>query len=255
MKRIVIIEDEPFAADHLAELIRQLQPETEVLAQLPTVNAAVQWLQTHQDYDLVLSDIQLGDGICFEIFSQVDVQAPIIFTTAYDQYALRAFKVNSVDYLLKPVDKPSLQAAFDKLQRLQETGGAGAATLTAAQLQQLLRSMRPEFKERFAVQIGSHLKLVPASEVLYFESKHKLTYLITEEGKRYPVPYTLRELEDQLDPKHFFRINRQMLLHYRAILDVAAITNSRLKVKISQGQPAVVSRERCADFRTWLEGY
>lgn len=254
MNRIVIIEDEPFAADHLAELIRRLRPEADVLAKLPTVKAAVQWLQTHTGYDLLFSDIQLGDGTCFEIFPQVDIRAPIIFTTAYDQYALRAFKVNSVDYLLKPIDKPSLQAAFDKLEQLR-SASERAPVFDPRQLQQLLQSMQPEYKERFAVKIGDHIKLVPANDVLYFESKHKLTYLTTGEGKRYPLQYTLQELEDLLNPKQFFRINRQMILRDRAIEDVAAITNSRLQVKIPFAKKAVVvSRERCGDFRDWLDG-
>lgn len=253
MNKIVIIEDEPFAADHLAELIRQLRPEADILAKLPTVREAVQWLNANTGYDLIFSDIQLGDGVCFDIFPQVDIQTPIIFTTAYDQYALRAFKVNSVDYLLKPIDKPSLQTAFDKLQRLRSTSG-GAPVFEARQLQQLLQSMQPEYKQRFAIKIGDHLKLIPAEEALYFLSEHKVTYLITEAGKKYPVAYTLQELEDLLDPKQFFRINRQMLLRDRAILDVATISNSRLKVKIPHAKPAVVSRERCADFKVWLEG-
>lgn len=254
MKRIVIIEDEPFAAEHLEEMIRQLKPGVEIPAKLPTVQEAIAWLRSHEHYDLVFTDIQLADGTCFEIFPEVEIKVPIIFTTAYDQYALRAFKVNSVDYLLKPIDKPALQTAFEKLERLRDEAPSQAA-FTQTQLQQLLQSMQPEYKKRFMVKIGDHLKLIPTEEILYFLSQHKLTYLMTESGKKYPIQYTLQELEDLLDPKQFFRINRQMLLRDRAIQDVVSISNSRLKVKIPFSKSAViVSRERCTDFKGWLDG-
>lgn len=253
MKRIVIIEDEPFAAEHLEEMIRQIKPGVKILAKLPTVQESVAWLRTHDDYDLVFTDIQLADGTCFEIFPEVAIKVPIIFTTAYDQYALRAFKVNSVDYLLKPIDKPALKTAFEKLERLRNDSPS-EPTFTPVQLQQLLQSMQPEYKKRFMVKIGDHLKLIPTEEIIYFFSQHKLTYLMTEAGKKYPIQYPLQELEDLLDPKQFFRINRQMLLRDRAIQDVATISNSRLKVKIPHSKTAaVVSRERCAEFKEWLD--
>jgi DNA-binding LytR/AlgR family response regulator len=253
MNRIVIIEDEPFAADHLEMLIRRLRPKAEVIVKLPTVREAINWLRPAPAYDLIFSDIQLGDGICFDIFREVQVQAPIVFTTAYDQYALRAFKENSVDYLLKPIDLSSLQGAFEKLDRLRGEQRTSPAVSTD-QLDRLLQSMRPEYKQRFAVKIGDHIKMVPVAEVLYFESRHKITYLFTENGKKYPVQYTLQELEQLLDPLQFFRINRQMLIRDRAIQDVAAISNSRLKVSIPFSREAVVvSRERCQEFREWMD--
>ncbi len=254
MKRIVIIEDEPFAADHLAVLIERLKPEMTVVAKIPTVKESVQWLQRNTDYDLVFTDIQLADGICFEIFQQVEIPVPVIFTTAYDQYALRAFKVNSVDYLLKPIDKPSLAGAFAKLEALRNTAQPHPI-LQPAQLQQLMQSMQPVYKQRFAIKIGDHIKLIPTNEVLYFQSQHKITYLITEGGKRYPVQYTLQELEDLLDARQFFRINRQTLLSDRSIQDVAALSNSRLKVRLPFAKESeVVSRERCTGFKEWLDG-
>ncbi|MCB0630325.1 MAG: LytTR family DNA-binding domain-containing protein [Saprospiraceae bacterium] len=254
MNRIVIIEDEPFAADHLELLIRRLRSDTEIVTKLATVAEAIAWLHTASDYDLIFSDIQLGDGICFDIFREINVQVPIIFTTAYDQYALRAFKVNSVDYLLKPIDLPSLQAAFEKLDRLRVEPAQALSPMTTSQLDRLLQSMRPDYKQRFAVKIGDHIKMIPVSEVVYFESRHKLTYLFTENGKKYPVQYTLHELEELLDPRLFFRINRQMLLRDTAIQDVAAISNSRLKVSIPfTKDTVVVSRERCQEFKEWMD--
>ena len=254
MKRIVIIEDEPFAADHLELLIQRLRPDAEIVIKLPTVRESIEWLQNNQDYDLVFSDIQLGDGICFDIFREVEIKVPIIFTTAYDQYALRAFKVNSVDYLLKPIDQNTLAKSFEKLEQLSGISQP-SPVFSADQLRQLLQSIQPEYKQRFAVKIGDHIKLIPTSGILYFQSQHKITYLFIEKGKKYPVQYTLQELEDLLDPKQFFRINRQIILRDQSILDVVTISNSRLKVKIPFEQEAViVSRERCQEFKEWLNG-
>lgn len=254
MTRIVIIEDEPFAADHLELLIRRLQPTATIMAKLATVQESIAWLRSASDYDLIFSDIQLGDGICFDIFREVRVQVPIVFTTAYDQYALRAFKVNGVDYLLKPIDLSSLESAFEKLQLLRGEPPPTTVPMTPTQLDQLLRSMQPEYKQRFAVKIGDHIRMIPVAEVLYFQSRHKLTYLYTEKGKKYPVQYTLQELEKLLDPLQFFRINRQLLLRDKAIEDVTAISSSRLKVKIPFAtKDEVVSRERCQAFKEWMD--
>ena len=254
MKRIVIIEDEPLAADHLALLIKRLKPDVEVVAKMRTVKASIAYLQAHEDYDLVFTDIQLADGICFEIFQQVDIPVPIIFTTAYDQYALKAFKVNSVDYLLKPINSTALAAAFDKLESLQQQAKS-PSIFSGPQLQQLLHSMQPSYKQRFAIKIGDRLKLVAITEVLYFQSQHKITYLITETGKRFPVQYTLQEVEDLLDPSQFFRISRQVILSTHAIKEVVSISNSRLKVSVPFLEEAlVVSRERCREFTEWLDG-
>lgn len=252
MNRILIIEDEPFAADHLERMISQTRPEMQVMAKLPTVAESIAWLQANQDYDLVFTDIQLADGICFEIFQAVTIEAPLIFTTAYDQYALKAFKLNSIDYLLKPIDKPSLNTAFEKLEKLRQRSPT-PPTFSPQQLQQLLQSLQPSYKQRFAIKIGDNIRLVPTAEILYFESQHKMTYLTTEAGKRYPVQYTLQELEDLVDANQFFRINRQVLLRDRSIQGVAMISNSRLKVKVPFAKEDwIVSRERCQDFKEWL---
>ncbi|NRB48768.1 MAG: response regulator transcription factor [Saprospiraceae bacterium] len=253
--KILIIEDEPFAADHLEILTKQLRPDWEVLAKLPTIQETVSWLNLGQTYDVIFTDIQLADGICFEIFQQVQIDRPIIFTTAYDQYAIKAFKLNSIDYLLKPIDKPSLTSAFEKLEKLQvSTAPAQPQGFSTDQLQQLLQSLQPSYKQRFAIKIGDNIRLVPTEEILFFQSQHKMTYLTTEAGKRYPVQYTLAELEGLIDQKQFFRINRGVLLRDRAIKGVAMISNSRLKVKVPfVEEDFVVSRERCQDFKEWLD--
>lgn len=253
--KILIIEDEPFAADHLELLVSQLRPNWEVLAKLPTIQETVSWLRSNQAYDVIFTDIQLADGICFEIFHQVEIDRPIIFTTAYDQYAIKAFKLNSIDYLLKPIDKPSLTTAFEKLEKLQSTTITTQPTgFSPDQLQQLLQSLQPTYKQRFAIKIGDNIRLVPTDEILYFQSQHKMTYLTTEGGKRYPVQYTLQELGDLVDQRQFFRINRGVLLRDRAIQGVAMITNSRLKVKVPfVEEDFIVSRERCQEFKDWLD--
>ncbi len=253
--KILIIEDEPFAADHLEMLTKQLRPDWEVLAKLPTIQETVSWITSQQAYDVIFTDIQLADGICFEIFQQVQIDRPIIFTTAYDQYAIKAFKLNSIDYLLKPIDKSSLTSAFEKLEKLQASAApAQPQGFSTDQLQQLLQSLQPSYKQRFAIKIGDNIRLVPTEEILFFQSQHKITYLTTEAGKRYPVQYTLAELEGLVDQKQFFRINRGVLLRDRAIKGVAMISNSRLKVKVPfVEEDFVVSRERCQDFKEWLD--
>lgn len=252
--KLLIIEDEPFAADHLEHLVGQLRPNWQVLAKLPTIQESVAWLRAGHEYDVIFTDIQLADGICFEIFQQIQIERPIIFTTAYDQYAIKAFKLNSIDYLLKPIDKPSLTTAFEKLEKLNAPTTPQPTGFSAEQMQQLLQSLQPSYKQRFAIKIGDNIRLVPTNEILYFQSQHKMTYLTTEAGKRYPVQYTLQELEDLVDHQQFFRINRSVLLRDRAIQGVAMITNSRLKVKVPfVEEDFIVSRERCQDFKEWLD--
>ncbi len=253
MRHVVIIEDEPLAAEHLRLLIRRVRPDVQVLITLHTVSDAVEWLHNNDEFGLVFSDIQLADGICFEIFQQVPIQVPIVFTTAYDQYALEAFKVNGVDYLLKPIDSASLEAAFTKIENLQQ-GADRKATYRPMDLQALLQAMQKSYKKRFAVKIGTQLKMIPTDDILYFKSQHKITYLVTEEGKKYPLDYTLLELMDLLDPDHFFRINRQIILRDQSIKKISTITNSRLKVTIPfEPKEVIVSRERCQEFKEWLD--
>ena len=253
MTRIVIIEDEPLAAEHLQLLIHKVRPEVRILTILSTVKDALEWLKKNSDFDLLFSDIQLGDGICFEIFQQVQINVPIVFTTAYDQYALEAFKVNGIDYLLKPIDGETLEAAFRKIESLQQVSNP-KTTFGQKQLRDLLQAVQKGYKKRFAVKIGSQLKMIHSDDILYFKSQHKITYLVTEEGKKYPLDYTLLELIDLLDPDHFFRINRQIILRDQSIKKISAITNSRLKVTIPfEPTEVIVSRERCQEFKEWLD--
>jgi DNA-binding LytR/AlgR family response regulator len=253
MMHILIIEDEPDAAEHLIRLINRLDEEVRIVANLSSVAEAVSWLRASPSPDLIFLDIQLSDGISFSIFDQTEVESPVIFTTAYDQYALNAFKVNSIDYLLKPIDLNDLQRAVDKWKHLL-SGVHRPHYLSKHDVEMILKSMKPKFKERFMVRIGNHLRSIPVSEAAMFKSWEKIIYLILFDGKRYAVDFTLNELEDMLNPARFFRVNRQYILNLGSIQDVVSYSNSRLKIvtKLLQESGIIVSRDRVNDFRDWL---
>ncbi|KUG08333.1 LytR/AlgR family response regulator transcription factor [Solirubrum puertoriconensis] len=258
-----IIEDEPLAAKRLADLLRRQQPPVQVLATADSVEAAVVLLETAATPPEVLFlDIHLADGLSFELFERVEVRCPVIFTTAYDQYALRAFKVNSVDYLLKPIDEEELQAALHKLRQLRAAApvaGPSALGLDPAVLAQVLQQLQPQqqqYKKQFVVKVGEHLKVIPVEQVSYFFSLEKATFVQTRENRRFVLDQTLEQLEKMLDPQQFFRLNRAYLVHHAAIQDIIHYTNSRLKTTLQPASPegdVLVSRERVPAFRAWLD--
>lgn len=249
--RVIIIEDEDLAAWGLISKLQRIEPETEVLATLDTVKSAVQWFRENPAPDLAFFDIQLADGLSFEIFEQVKVPCPVIFTTAYDAYALRAFKVNSVDYLLKPVDQDDLARALSKLRQLR-----GPAAMDAGAIQQMIQMLRPrQYKTRFMVKVGDHLSAIAAEEIDFFFGENKIVWLRHQNGRKYPVDYTLEQLEDMLDPQHFFRLNRQYIATIGVIKDVVSYSNSRLKVTLREPmtpEDILVSREKVEAFKMWL---
>lgn len=247
----VIVEDEDLAAWGLISKLHRLDPGIEILATLDSVKAAVQWFRENPAPDLAFFDIQLADGLSFEIFEQVKVPCPIIFTTAYDTYALRAFRVNSVDYLLKPVDMEDLARALSKLRQLR-----GPAALDAEIIRQMMQTLKSrQYKTRFMVKVGDHLTAIAADEIDYFFGENKIVWLRHQNGRKYPVDYTLEQLEDLLDPQHFFRINRQYITAIGVIKDVVAYSNSRLKVTLREpmnNNDILVSREKVEAFKMWL---
>jgi DNA-binding LytR/AlgR family response regulator len=254
--KILIIEDEKAAAKRLTALIRQISLEASVLAQLDSVKRSVNWLQTNPSPDLIFMDIQLADGLSFEIFEHTTVSAPVIFTTAYDQYAIRAFKVNSIDYLLKPIDAEELAAAVGKYQSYHQNQSSKTAAPDLGQLQQALQMLKgPEYKTRFMVKVGEHLKAIPIEEVFYFFSQAKVTYLQTASGKHYIIDYSLEQVEEMVDPKVYFRISRKYLVRFVAINDIITYSSSRLKLQLkhSTDKDVLVSRDRVADFKQWLD--
>jgi len=248
---VVIIEDEPQAAQLLESLLVSIRPDFKVLEKIDTVKKSIQWLKVHQP-QLIFMDIQLADGLSFEIFDQVKVTAPVIFTTAYDEYALKAFKVNSIDYILKPIAKEELSHALLKLESL-SSPAASPAILDS--ISQAMLMLTKKYKERFVLKVGEHLKSVEVSEILFFFSLEKTTFAQTKDGRKHILDFTLEQLEALVDPGRFFRINRKYLVAADAIQDMISYTNSRLKLvlKTSDDNDVIVARERVQEFKDWLD--
>ena len=253
--KALIIEDEPFARAELKRLIKAAGRDVEILDELDTVEESVRWLKENPAPDLIFLDIQLADGISFEIFGQVEVHAPVIFTTAYDEYAIRAFELNSIDYLLKPVQPEMLGKALQKLEMLQRERHTAAAGVSREQLQSLLTTMKPGYKSRMLVRVGDNLKSVEISEVAYFLAEEDVVFAMLKEGGRYIVDHTLNALEPMLDPGSFFRISRNCIASISAIKKVSKYFNSRLLVELHPPAPEriLVSRVRVPDFMKWMD--
>lgn len=265
---VLLLEDEYPAAERLQRLLLQAAPEAQVLAVLDSVTGAVQWLSTNPAPDLILSDVQLADGLSLDVFDQLIVRSPVIFTTAYDAYAIRAFKANSVDYLLKPVKLTELQAALTKLREWRtapsEITAAPTPTATdegetARRLERLLDALpRPDrqYKTRFLVRSGEQLLPLAVSQVAWFQSRHETTTLATTDNRRFVVDYTLEQLESLLDPTLFFRINRQFIAQLPAVQRLHPHFNGKLLLELqpTPSEEVLVSREKAAAVKSWLEG-
>ncbi len=249
----IIIEDEKLAAERLQLLLHHCDPAIKVLAVMDSVEESIAWLTTQSLPDFILLDIHLADGTAFEIFRQLDIIAPVIFTTAYDQYALDAFKVLSIDYLLKPVTAEALCNAILKLKTLRQPS---TPAVNYNQLLQLLQQAQQKFKTRFVGKVGQKLFFIDTADVAYFLADNKIVYLYAADGNRYIVEYTLEALEQMLEPKQFFRVNRSIIVNALAINQVKPYINSRLKIIFKAGtqtEEAIVSREKVNDFRTWAD--
>ena len=250
---ILIIEDEEPAFRRLQKMLKELEPNHTMLNQIVSVSSAIKWFKENDAPDLIISDIQLSDGISFEIFKQVDIKCPIIFTTAYDQYAIEAFKVNSIDYLLKPVKKEELEKAVTKFKNLIPTTSAPAIDIN-----KLLQSLQPasgtDYKKRFVVRYGEHIKTIDIEEVVYFYTEDKATFLCTKDARRFVIDFNLDTLDSILDPKIFFRINRQFIISIHSIAEMFAYSKSRVLIKLNPAakHETIVSTERSADFKHWL---
>jgi DNA-binding LytR/AlgR family response regulator len=250
--KILIIEDEPQAVERMESLLRQCAPEAVVLARLDTVKSAVAWIQTHDPADLILLDIQLADGLSFEIFGQTEVRSPIIFTTAFNEYALKAFKVNSIDYLLKPIAPEDLRAALAKYHHLIGTASSQKMMESIGYAMQMLTK---KYKERFVIKVGEHLKTIEVKDVLCFYSQEKFTFAQTVDQRKHILDFTLDQLEGLVDPALYFRINRKYLVGLVAVQDMISYTNSRLRLTLrhSDDPEVIVARERVQEFRDWLD--
>ncbi len=253
--KILIIEDENAAARRLEKLIGEIAPEASILDRLDSVEAAVLWLKNNPQPDLIMLDIHLADGSSFEIFQHVDVTAPIIFTTAFDEHALQAFKENTVDYLLKPIKVNELQAAIEKYKRLyQQITSPDYKILSETLMKQGGSS---NYIRRMLIRFSNSFKLIDMKDVAYFYTKDKITFLVSRSsGKRYPADYPLDKLEGIIDPEVFFRINRQFIINVAAIKEMHPYSKSRVKIDLDPPMEleTVVSTERSAEFKRWLVG-
>ena len=248
---VIIIEDEKPSARRLQRMLTELGLEAQTM--LHSVEESIEWFHNNPHPDLIFLDIQLSDGLSFEIFETIEINSAVIFTTAYDEYALQAFKLNSIDYLLKPIDEDDLAKAVSKYQ--DRAPKQQAVTLDFNDIKKLLvNPIEREYKKRFSVKVGQHLKLVNIDDIECFYSENKGTYAYTSEGRNYLLDTTLEQLEDELEPHKFFRISRKFFVNVNAIDDMVSYTNSRLQIKLNtyREQEVIVARERVKDFKEWL---
>lgn len=251
MHRILIIEDEEAAAKRLRKMVAEMLPDATIASCISTVQEAITWINANEQPDLAFVDIHLADGSSFEIFKQVPVTCPVIFTTAFDQYALEAFRVNSLDYLLKPIRKEELRRAIDKFLALYPRQVPEGYQHFVEALQQ-----KPGYKERFVVRFGEHMKTILVSDIAYICSENRISFAVLKEGRRFALDQNMDQLERILDPKAFFRINRQYIIGFSAIQEM--FTHSKSRVLLRLMPPAkdetIVSAERSAAFKLWLSG-
>lgn len=249
--RAIIIEDEPRASRRLESLLNEISPEITILDKLESIGDCEQFFTQNHQVDVIFSDIELADGLSFDAFKSVADLPPIIFTTAYDQYAIKAFKSNGIDYLLKPVDKIELQESIEKLKSFTKPIiNPDILSVLASQI----NTDSNTYKDRFLIKVGQHLKSISINQIHAFYSLDKATYTFTSEGRNYIIDHSLEYLEEHLDPKQFFRINRHFILSINAPIDIVAWSNSRLKIELSgySGDMIIVSRNKTKEFKHWL---
>ena len=249
---VLIVENEMPAADKIVKLLKKIDKSITVLGIVETVEDTINRLQIKPQPDLILMDIQLDDGLCFEIFETINVDTPVIFTTAYDEYTLKAFKVNSVDYLVKPVDEESLKSALEKYKKFYYVD----KDPFRRDFRQLINEFRNQYKSRFLIKIGKKYKSVTAKEISYFHINVRNVFLSDYQGKDYGVDYSLDQLQTILDPRKFFRINRECIINIDAIELMYSYSSSRLQLTLKNKETSdlfVVSREKVAEFKKWVD--
>ncbi len=248
--KTIIIEDENLTARRLQSLLQKYDLSIEVLNVIPSVQQAVQWFQSNAAPDLVFMDIHLEDDLAFRIFDQVPLKVPVIFTTAYDEYMIQAFKVNSIDYLLKPVNYDELVQALEKFRSLKSQ----FAQPNIETLLQLINKKETEYKSRFMITVGTRIKSIEISEIAYFYSEEKLTFMVTKEGQTLPIDFSLEKLAALLDPKEFFRISRQFIVSFGSIQNVHTHIKGKLKLDVMPKTKfdVLVTGDRMTDFKEWL---
>ena len=248
--KIVIVEDEELAAEKLERYLLKYNAENSVVVVLTSITEAVNWFDTKMDYDVVFMDIQLTDGLSFEIFNQTKINKPVIFSTAFDEYAVDAFKVNSIDYILKPITFTDISKAMNKLKQMQSIFSSETITVITNDLQ------KKKTKDRFLVRLGNHIHSIKTEEIALFYAEGRTVYLITKEQKRFILDFKLEDVHNLLSSQSFFRVNRSFIVNINSIKDVLVFSNSRLKItsKVNVDKEIIVSREKVSAFKTWLEG-
>ncbi len=248
--KVLILEDETLAGQKIQNLLNEIDGTLVVLDVLKSVESAKEWFDNNEQPDLVISDIRLLDGLSFELFETIDYHNPVIFTTAYDQYAIKAFEVNSVDYLLKPIQKEKLATALKKVKNKTET-----ATIQYQDIINIMKSQQVEYKSRFMIKAGHKILAIPIEKIAYFYSLNKLTYIISTDNKKYPCDQTLEVIDQQLDPKLFFRANRKYIVKFEAISEIHPYFKGRIKINLTPEaeDEIVISSERTPDFKKWLD--
>jgi DNA-binding LytR/AlgR family response regulator len=249
--KIVIVEDEPLAAEKLERYLLKFNAAIEIQATLPSIHDATNWFRTNEDYDIIFMDIQLTDGLSFEIFNQTKINKPVIFTTAFDEYAVDAFKVNSIDYILKPITFTDISKAMNKFASLKNLYTSETLHHKIGQI-----ATQKKIKDRFLVRLGNHIHSIKAEEIALFYADGRTVYLVTKENKKYILDYKLEELSTVLDSSNFFRVNRTFIINIQSINDVIVYSNSRLKIStnVKTEKEIIVSREKVSTFKSWFEG-
>jgi DNA-binding LytR/AlgR family response regulator len=248
--KIVIVEDEQLAAEKLERYLLKYNAENRVIVVLTSIAEAVSWFNSNIEYDVIFMDIQLTDGLSFEIFNQTKINKPVIFSTAFDEYAVDAFKVNSIDYILKPITFTDISKAMNKLKQMQSIFSSESIAVITNDLQ------KKKTKDRFLVRLGNHIHSIKTEDVALFYAEGRTVYLITKEQKRFILDFKLEDVHNLLSSQSFFRVNRSFIVNINSIKDVLVFSNSRLKItsKVNVDKEIIVSREKVSAFKTWLEG-
>jgi DNA-binding LytR/AlgR family response regulator len=250
--KTIIIEDEQLAARRLENMVKSIDPTIEIIAKLESVNESVEWFQRNEQPDLIFLDIHLEDGLSFSIFDQVKVNSPIIFTTAFDEYAIKAFKLKSIDYLLKPIVHNDLEKAICKFR----DWGEKKQLIDVSELFRLMNMTPKQYRERFSVVVGQKLKSIDVKEINYFFSNSGITFVVMQPKGQYSLDLSLDNLMEELDPKQFFRVNRQYIVSLQSIVNIHIFPKSRLKLELNPSVPegVFVSLDKVVDFKKWVDG-
>lgn len=254
--KIVIVEDEPYAQQELIRLLERSGREVELLARIDSVEESIEWFSENTHPDLVFLDIQLADGISFDIFSEIELRSAVIFTTAFDEYAIRAFKLNSIDYLLKPVKFEALEAALDKYEKMKADMGAKKERISEDSLRKVMEMMSGKtYKNRFLTKVGEQIKSVSIEDTAYFRADDNIVFLISKDGHKHIIEHTLEQLEGMLEPGRFYRLNRTFITEVSSIKKVSRYFNSRLLVELDPAaeEQVLVSRAKAKEFMAWLD--